>query len=200
MKELLELDADSRKDSIFNKLIKCVRFNQVHFYENREERVGGAGRLLFVVNGVPMGSIPEYRDSLLSLIKAEDITLLVDYENLHGHGCRARPLAIILFSTWGKDASREPLIDNIEGLTIVNHKRIFNQRRNAKDKIKIKLECFNPQKFTFRIEDFSNREKVKTRRIRVGKGTRTIEISVNKRKAKVISIIDSENNLITIIN
>ena len=185
IKELKKLDSNSKKDSILNR-IKCERFFREENIEHFET--------IFIINGYFV-TVPEYRDTLLIHIKAENIILLENSFNMHKHhGEKGHRLGVLLIEELDK-----PIIDNIEKLTILKVERAYKRKRiTDNNKIRIKLKCSNPQEFTFRIENFSDKSKYKTKKIHIKKITRTIDFSID-REAKVISIIDSENNLITII-
>ena len=174
IKELNELDAESRKDSILNR-IKCERF----FREKNVEHYF----LLFVLNGIIMENIPEYRDYLLSQIKAEDFLWL---DNIRfSLGCRIPPkrLGFLVIAVWNK-----PIINNIDGLRILK----VEGKRN-----RIRLRNSKSQEFTLRIEHFSNRNNYTTEKLHIKRGRRTINL--DSRGVNIITITDSENNETVII-
>jgi len=183
IKELNELDAESRKDSILNR-IKCERFfreENEHFY------------LLVITNGRIINT-SECRDSLLNQIKAEKFHLF----DGRFRGCR-RPniIGLLIISELNK-----PIIDNIDELTIlkIEYKRQNRRQRTVNEReIGIRLRNSKSQEFTFRIEEFNNRENYRTEKIHIKRGRRTIDLLVNEREINVITITDSENNEIVMI-
>ena len=190
IREVNKLDADSKIDSILER-IKCERFFRKEGIEHFE--------LISILNGFPIMFIPEYRDFLFKHIKTQNIQLLENSGNFHkNHGEKGLRLGILLIFEIDN-----PITDNIEALTIlkVERKTKYHKRKRTKreSKIRIKLNCTKSQEFVFRIEDFSNKENNKTEKLHIEKGARTIDFSV-KNEIKVITITDSEDNLITIIN
>ena len=186
--ELNKLDDNIRKDSILNR-IKCERFF-------KKQNVEYEYTLFWLFNGLPITFIPEYRDSLLCYIKAQNIILLNSLcEYLYPDKCY---LGMVII-----DELNKPIIDNIDALTIlkVERKTKYHKRKRTikESKIIIKFKSDKTQEFMFKIEDFSNIDNYKTERLHIKKGTRTIDFSVD-REIKVISIIDSENNSTIIIN
>jgi hypothetical protein len=179
IKEINKLDVESRKDSILNRL-RCERFFRNGNIEHFE--------LIFVVNGYPINNVSEYRDSLLNQIKAENFNLFENNINAHKHhGLKGHKLGFLAIYNLNK-----PIIDNIETLTIRKIERI-------KDGISIRLKSRKIQEFTFKIEDFENKENYKIHTIGLRKRAITISIPVDS-TVKVITITDSENNSIVIIH
>ena len=190
VRELNILDADSRKDYILNR-IKCERFfrkENIDYYD-----------LLFLINGLPITFVPEYRDVLLSHIKAENLKLLKSPCEIGIHRNNGKcMLGIIIINELDK-----PIVDNIDALKILKVDRKTKVHRKKRiiieSKIRIKFKCIKSQEFIFRIEDFSNKDNYKTEKIFVKSGRRTIDFSIDN-EVKIITLIDSENNLITLIN
>ena len=183
--ELKKLDQSSSKDSIFD-WIKCERFLNE---QNTRTFV-----LDFFINGIRADDIPEYRDSLLSHIKAQNMILLNEHYGVESYPLRRYYYALLI------EISKEPVIDNIDALTILKIKtklklyHLFYDRRT-----RIVLRCTQPQEFTLIIEDFCDKENNRTEKLYLKKGRKTLKFSVGS-ETKVISIIDSQNNFISVIN
>jgi|GEM_PF-3847423 len=187
IKELNELDAESRKNSILNK-IKCERFF-------REENIDHYN-LLVILNGWVPREIPEYRDDLLRQIKAEEF-LLANRNVCSCHRNKSTSFGFLVISVWNK-----PIIDNIDELKIL---RIESRRQNRRQRaanereIRIRLKKSTPQELTFRIEAFGNRESYKTEKIHIERGRKTIRLVDDSKNVKIITITDSDNNEIVMI-
>ena len=178
--ELNYLDAESRKEAILER-IRCERFIQQRF------------PLLFVYHGIVINPTPEYRDSLLKLVRAESFTLI--------HWCPdviwVRCGDVLIMSD-----VNNPLINNIDGLAVLDVERTWRTTRNRRvernHRVHIRLRNEQSREFTFRIEDFNNRNNYRTEEVSVRRGRSTVRFSVSNR-IKVITITDSENNVATIL-
>ena len=187
IKELNNLDSESRKDSILNR-IKCERFFRANDIEHFET--------IFLVYGYTISNVPEYRDSLLNRIKADSLELFENRVNAHKHhGIKGHRLGFLTISGLNK-----PIIDNIETLTVQKVERIVQTegQKTIGSRISINLKSEKSQEFIFKIEDFENKDSYTTEKIYLKKGRKTVDFSVEN-TVKVITITDSENNLITII-
>jgi len=189
IRELNKLDVNTKKDYILNR-IKCERF-----FKNLNDDYDYS--LIYVFNGLTNMVFPEYRDTLFSQIRAQNMILLNSLceGNMYLQKCN---LGILII-----DKLDKPIIDSIDVLTIQKIERktkIYKKQRTIKEsKILIKLKCAKSQEFILRIEDFYNKDNNRTEKLFLKKGKRIIGFSVDN-EVKVISIIDSEKNLITIIN
>ena len=188
VREVNKLDDESRKDSILNK-IRCERF----FKKDSVEYF----KWIIVVNGYMIQNIPEYRDSLLNHIKADNFYLYENQGNFHRHhGFFGHFIGFLTISVLDT-----PIIDNIDALTVLkveHHKTRWLSRIRRNRRISIGLKVEQSQVFTLRIESFENRDNNRIEQLHLRKGKRTINLSL-EREVKVISIINDKNNFITMI-
>ena len=176
-KALNYLDDESRREAILER-IRCERL------------APWRPHLIFVVQGLVAGFPPEYRDSLLNLVQAESFVFIDNA--CSGYIFGRCPSVLIITDI------NNPIINNIDGLAVLNVERTLSRRR-TRSRVHIRLQNEQSRELIFRIENFENRNNYRTEEMFVRRGRSTVRFSVRSGTVKVITITDSENNVATIL-